>query len=305
MRRYALKRMFLGILCVLGVSVIIFVATRASGDVTYLLLPFDATEQERDFLRAELGLDKPIPIQYVIFIKRAVRGDFGESTRYQQPAMGLILQRMPATLELIGAAFFITLIFGLPMGMASALRRGSLVDLSCRGFALLGQGVPPFWMGIIFILIVAVQLRLLPASGRGGIDQLILPAVTLSWYSVAAIVRLTRSAMLDVLDSEYVKMARVKGNPEWLVIGKHALKNAAIPIITMAGLQVPRLIGSAVIVEIVFGWPGVGKLMLEAVNARDYPVVQAGVFLTSAIVILVNLAVDLAYGLLDPRIRYK
>lgn len=305
MRRYALRRFLLGILCIIGVSIIIFGATRLSGDVTYLMLPEEATQQEVDELRAVLGLDKPIPIQYAIFVKNVARGDLGKSIRYNRPAMEMVLERMPATIQLALAGFVISIVMGLLIGVTSATRRGSLLDTFGKLFALTGQAMPNFWLGIMAILLFSVTLGWLPTSGRGGIEHLIMPAVTVSWFSTAALMRLARSSMLDVLDSEYIKMARLKGNPEWIVVWKHGLRNALIPVVTMGGLQLSMLLGGVVIIENVFSWPGLGKLLVEAIYSRDYSLVQAGVFVTSTILIACNLAVDLLYGVIDPRIRYE
>ncbi len=305
MGKYILKRLLAGFICLVGVSIIIFTAVRLSGDVTELLLPEDATKEDFDRLRSELGLDKPIPVQYVIFVSQAVRGNFGQSTRFTRPAMELVLGRMVATLQLASFAFLIALVFGLLAGVTSARKRGSPLDLVVRVSALFGQSMPSFWLGLMFILIVAVWLGLLPTSGRGGFQHLILPAVTLSLYSIAAISRLTRSAMLNVLGSDYIKMARLKGCTEGRVIWKHGLKNAAIPVVTLAGMQMAQVIGYGVIVETVFAWPGIGKLIVDAVFTRDYAVVQAGITVLSVIYILINIGVDLLYGLLDPQIRFE
>ncbi len=292
-------------ICLIGVSLIIFTAVRLSGDVTELLLPEDATKEDFARLRAELGLDKPIPVQYIIFLKQAVRGNFGQSTRFNRPAMELVLGRLTGTLQLASFAFLIAITFGLLAGVTSARKRGSPLDIIVRLSALFGQSMPSFWLGLMFILIVAVWLGLLPTSGRGGFQHMILPGLTLSLYSIAAISRLTRSAMLNVLGSDYIKMARLKGCSEGRVIWKHALKNAAIPVVTLAGMQMAQVIGYGVIVETVFAWPGIGKLIVDAVFTRDYAVVQAGVSLLSAIYIIINIGVDLLYGVFDPQIRYE
>jgi peptide/nickel transport system permease protein len=305
MARYIAKRLMAGLICLIGVSLIIFIAVRLSGDVTQLLLPEDAKKEDFARLRAELGLDKPIPVQYLIFVKEAVKGNFGMSTRFTRPALELVLGRLPATLQLAGMAFLIAIVFGLLSGVTSARRRGSPLDIFVRVGALIGQSMPSFWLGLMFILIVAVHFGLLPTSGRGSIRHMILPAVTLSLFSIAAISRLTRSAMLNVLGSDYIKMARLKGCSEGRVVWKHALKNAAIPVVTLAGLQLAQVIGYGVIVETVFAWPGIGKLIVDAVFSRDYAVVQAGVTLLSVIYIIINIGVDLLYGVLDPQIRYE
>jgi peptide/nickel transport system permease protein len=306
MRRYALRRILLGILTIIVVSMIIFVASRLSGDVTYLLLPEDATKEEVAGLRAKLGLDKPLPLQYYYFAKNALKGDFGKSYRYtNRQAMEIILERLPATVQLAFMAFSMSIIGGLLLGVLSATRRDTFLDTLAKVFAILGQAMPGFWLGIMMILIFAVVLGWLPTSGRGGISHMIMPATTIAWFSVASILRLTRSAMLDVLDSEFIKMARLKGNPEWLVIWKHALRNALIPVVAMSGLQLAHLLGGVVIAETIFGWPGLGSLILEGVYSRDYALVQAGVFIMSVIFIAINLLVDLVFGVIDPRIRYE
>ena len=305
MRRYALKRILLGILTVLLVSMIVFAASRLSGDVVYLLLPQDATKEEVASLRAKLGLDKPLPIQYLYFLKGAVQGDFGKSYRYtNRQAIEVVMERLPATIQLAFSAFIISIIFGLLLGVFSATRRDSLTDTGAKLFALIGQSMPSFWVSIMAVLIFAVKLGWLPTSGQGGLKYLILPATTTAWFSIASILRLTRSSMLDVLDSEYIKMARIKGNPNYLIIWKHALRNAFIPVSAMAGIQLAHLLGGVVIAETIFNWPGLGSLILEGVNSRDYALVQAGVLVISVTFVTINLAVDLVYGFIDPRIRY-
>lgn len=304
MKRYLLKRLLLGFLTLVGVTIVVFVAVRLSGDVTLLLAPPDATQAEIDKLKMELGLDKPIPVQYFIFIKNIAKGDFGRSIRYHRPAMQLVLSRLPATIELAMLAFCVLVTLGLVFGVTSVMKPGSWFDRCGTVFALLGQAMPEFWIGIMAILIFSVGLGWFPTSGRGGLAHLVLPGLTLGWFSAASIMRLTRSAMLEVMDSEFIKMARLKGNPEWVVIWKHALRNALIPVVSLGGIQLGRLLGGAVVVETVFGWPGLGQLIVDGVYARDYSVVQAGVIVTSTIYITLNLMVDLLYGCIDPRIRY-
>ena len=305
MKRYALKRLLLGLLTLIGVSMIIFVAVRLSGDPVLLLVSPDASEGEMQKVRIELGLDKPIPVQYVIFMKNSLKGDFGRSTRYRMPALELVIRRIPATVQLAFLAFAVSTILGITIGVISATKPGSWLDLSGKTFAMVGQAMPEFWIGIMAILVFSVKLGWLPTSGRGGLQHLILPSLTLGWFSAASIVRLTRSSMLQVMGSEYIKTAHLKGNPEWVVVWRHALRNALIPIVAMGGMQLGRLLGGAVIVESIFGWPGLGQLVLEGINSRDFSVVQTGVFITSTIFILLNLAVDLTYGIIDPRIRYE
>ena len=305
MRRYILKRIFLGIATLIGISIIIFVAARLSGDVAILLAPQDATEKEVQDIRISLGLDKPIPIQYVVFIRSAIKGDFGKSIRYNRPAIDVVLSRLSATVELVGTSFLIAIIIGILLGTVSATHRGSWLDQSGKLFALIGQAMPGFWLGIMAILLFSVTLGWLPTSGRGGLSHLILPALSMAWYSVASTMRVTRSSMLDVLDTEYIKMARIKGVPENIVVWKHALRNALIPVVGLGGMQLAHLIGGAVIIETIFSWPGLGSLIVDAVYSRDYSLVQAGVFFISVFLIALNLLVDLLYGFIDPRIRFE
>ena len=306
MRRYALRRILLGIVTVFLVSLIVFVASRLSGDVVYLLLPQDATQEEVDSLRSKLGLDRPLPVQFLYFLNGAIKGDFGTSYRYTgRQAIDVVFERLPATMELAFSAFFISIVSGLLLGVVSATKRDSVIDTGAKLFALIGQSMPSFWVSIMAILIFSVKLGWLPTSGQGGLKHLILPAVTTAWFSIASILRLTRSSMLDVMDSEFIKMARIKGNRNYVVIWKHALRNALIPIVAMAGIQLAHLLGGVVIAETIFNWPGLGSLILEGVNSRDYALVQAGVLVISVTFVTINLVVDLVYGIIDPRIRYQ
>jgi peptide/nickel transport system permease protein len=304
MLRYILNRILWGIVAMIGVSIIIFVATRATGDVVELILGSGYTPEDAITLRAQLGLDKPIYEQYVIFFGNVIRGKWGYSYRWNEPSMDLVLDRMPATLELTGAAMFFALAMALPVGVYSARKPGGTIDSLARGFAVLGQAMPAFWVGLLLMWFFAVQLRLLPTGGWGTPKQLILPAITLGWFSVASLMRLTRSAMLDVLNSEYIVAARAKGVPEGIVVWKHALKNALMPVVTMFGLEVARLLGGTVIIETIFSWPGVGRLLVDSIFARDYTVVQAGAFMISFFCVAINLLVDISYGLINPRVHY-
>jgi peptide/nickel transport system permease protein len=304
MGRYALKRLVMAFICLIGVSVIVFTAVRLTGDPTLLLLPEDATEQDIAELRTELGLDKPIPVQYLIYIRDMTEGNFGRSVRWKRPAADLIFSRLPATLQLASFSMFISVVLGLLGGVTAARLRGSPWDTTVQLISSFGLSVPGFWLGIMLILIVSVKLHLLPTSGRGTFLHMILPSITLALHSASAMARLTRSSMLNVLGSDYIKMARVKGNAEWRVLWKHALKNAAIPVVTLAGLQLAHKVGQAVIVETIFAWPGIGKLTIDAIYARDYAVVQASVLVVAATYISINILVDLLYGYLDPQIRY-
>ncbi len=304
MWRYLMLRLLQGAVAVLGVSLIVFVSVRLTGDLERFLLPPDAKPEDFARVRHEYGLDDPLPVQYLVFVRRALRGDFGDSWRWHDPAMTVVRDRIPATLQLAGFAAVVSVTIALLVGTLSAVYRGTWLDRSGKAFALLGQSMPTFWVGIVAILLFSVRLGWLPTSGRGGIDHLILPGCTLGWYTAAALTRITRSAMLDVLDAEYIKLARIKGLPEGWVIWKHGLRNAGIPIITLAGIQWAHLLSGSVIVETIFAWPGVGRTIVEAINNRDYAVVQAGTFLMSIVFVAVNLVVDLAYGVIDPRIRY-
>jgi peptide/nickel transport system permease protein len=269
------------------------------------MMPAEASQADIELMRAHLGLDRPWAVQYWRFISNAVQGDFGRSVRFRRPAMDLIAERYGATLELGGLAVVIVILVALPVGVYAAVRRGTALDYTARAFAALGQAVPPFWLGLVLVLIFGVFLGLLPTSGRGTPLHVVLPGITLGWFAVAGLMRLTRSSMLDVLGSEYVKLARIKGLPERTVIWKHAFKNAALPVVTFAALLFVALLNGSIIVETVFGWPGLGLLVIEAVDSRDYPIVQAVVMCLSAMYIGVNLLVDILYGYLNPKIRYS
>jgi peptide/nickel transport system permease protein len=305
MQRYILGRLVQSVASMVVVSMVVFALVRMSGDPIAIMMPAEASQADIDLMRAHLGLDRPWPIQYWRFVSQALQGDFGRSVRFRRPAMDLILERYPATLELGGLAVLIVIALALPVGVYSAVRRGTALDYLARGFAALGQAVPPFWLGLVLVLIFGVLLGLLPTSGRGTPLHVLLPGITLGWFAVAGLMRLTRSSMLDVLGTEYVKLARIKGLPERVVIWKHAFKNAALPVVTFAALLFVALLNGSIIVETVFGWPGLGLLVIEAVDSRDYPIVQAVVMCLSAMYIGVNLAVDVLYAYLNPKIRYS
>ncbi|WP_439683342.1 ABC-type dipeptide/oligopeptide/nickel transport system, permease component [Cupriavidus oxalaticus] len=298
------KRLLHGLISILGASVIIFLISRLSGDPLALLLPADAPPDVIAQTRQHLGLDQPLVAQYLVFLSHAVTGDFGNSYRWQEPALGLILERLPATVELALAALGFSIAMAVPFGVLSAVYRGSWFDRFAKVFAMLGQAMPNFWVGLLLILFFAVQLNWLPAFGRDSWNSLVLPAIALGWYPVAAQTRVVRSAMLDVLDSDYIRMGRAMGLPEGVLVWKYALRNAAIPLVTILGVYFAAMLGGAFVVEVIFAWPGVGRTVVEAVFARDFPVVQAGVMLTSVLFVLSNLLVDLSYGLIDPRIRH-
>jgi peptide/nickel transport system permease protein len=303
MRRYVTSSLLHAVAVALGVSALSFLFTHLSGDPVMLMLPPDATHQQLEEFRQRMGFNAPLPLQYLRFLSGAVHGDFGTSLRHQQPSMRLVLERLPATMELALAGMGLALVVAVPFGILSACRRGSGLDYLGMGGSLLGLSMPNFWVGILGILIFSVKLHLLPTAGRGTWAQLVLPAVALGSYLMALIARLTRSGMLEVLGQDYVRTARAKGLAELIIIWRHALANALIPLVTVIGLQMGELLGGTVVIETVFAWPGVGRLIIQAVFQRDYPLVQAAVFVLAMTFVGANLAVDLAYRYLDPRIR--
>src|SRR5947207_3327204 len=262
---------------------IVFVLTRLSGNPIYLLLDVNATQRDQEILTRHLGLDKPLPVQYGIYVMNVAVGDFGNSIISRRPVTEHIWERLPATVELGFVAMFLSVLIGVPLGMYSAVRRGGVLDTAARVFAVLGQSMPTFWLGLMLILFFGVVLGVLPAGGRGGLLHLVLPAFTLGYFTSAAILRLTRSAMLEVLGSDYIKFARLKGLHEQVVLWKHGLRNALLPVVTFAVLLFVQFLGGAVVTETVFAWPGLGRLILESITTRDYPVVQAGVLVLSAL----------------------
>ncbi|MGA7673221.1 MAG: nickel ABC transporter permease [Nitrolancea sp.] len=311
MTRYIIRRLLYSILVLWGVTLIVFVALRLSGDPVQLLLSQgNPTKDDIAALRHAMHLDLPLYQQYFSFVTHAVRGDFGNSLVYKTPAFGEVMSRMPATLELAIAAYLFALMIAIPTGIISAANRGGISDFFSRFASLLGVSMPNFWLGLMLILLFGVRLKWLPVSGRGeGLRQqaesLVMPAVTLGAIYAGTLTRLLRSSMLDVLHADYVRTARAKGLTESKILMRHALKNALIPVTTLAGLQIGFLLGGAVIVEVVFSWPGVGRLVVDSINHRDYPIVQAAVTLLASVLILANLAVDLLYAFLDPRIQYS
>jgi peptide/nickel transport system permease protein len=304
MLRYFFSRLRLAVITILGVSLIVFVTSRMSGDVTLLLMPQDASQQELAAMRHQLGLDASYPVQYYRFLVNIAHGDFGQSLRYHEPALGLIMSRLPATLELAFSAFILSTIVGLLLGIISARMRLSWFDYGSRIFSITAQSMPSFWVGLMLILVFAVELHWLPTSGDLGVQYLVLPVVTLALVPIASTLRITRSAMLETLDADYIKFLRVKGLAERFIVWKHAFRNALVPVIAISGLTLGFLIGGTVIIETVFAWPGLGNLLVEAIFTRDYPVIQAGVAVTSAFLIFLNLGVDLLFGVIDPRVRF-
>jgi peptide/nickel transport system permease protein len=287
------------------VSTVVFVVMRLSGDPVPLLLPPDAPRSEIFRVRAELGLDRPIIVQYGVFLANIARGDFGRSIHFRQPAMEVVLGYVPASLQLALTAFVLAALVAVPIGLISAIRRNTAIDHVAMGVALVGQSTPTFFLGILFILLLSLQAGLFPTSGRGDWRHLVLPAMTLGAFSMASIARLTRSAVLEVLRADFVRTARAKGLSELFVVAKHTLRNAALPIITITGLQFGTLLGGSVVTETVFAWPGIGRLAIQSIYNRDYPVVQCTVFLSAAAFVLINFLIDVLYGVLDPRLRTR
>jgi ABC-type dipeptide/oligopeptide/nickel transport system permease component len=305
MTQFLLRRCIRAIFALWGVSTIVFIVMRLSGDPVPLMLPPDAPQSEIFRVRRELGLDEPLPVQYAVFLGNVLRGDMGRSIHMRIPALQLATERLPATMELALGAFALAVFVAIPAGLVSALKRNSFWDNLVMSLALLGQSAPTFFIGIVLILVVGLQFHLLPISGRGDWRNLIMPAFTLGAFAMASIARLTRSAVLDVSRLDFIRTARAKGLSEASVLTRHNLKNAAIPIITIVGLQFGTLLGGAVVTETVFAWPGLGRLAIQSIFNRDYPVVQSTVLLVASFFVIVNLMVDIAYGWLDPRIRYS
>jgi ABC-type dipeptide/oligopeptide/nickel transport system permease component len=304
MPRYLIRRLGRALFALWGISTIVFVVLRLSGDPAVLLLPQEASVEDVRRLRHDLGLDDPLLGQYVRFLGHSVVGNFGESLRHREPAIHLVGSHLWATLELSFTAFFIAAMVAVPIGILAALKANSQYDYAVMTLTLIGQSAPTFWIGIMLILAFGLELRWFPIGGRGTLAHLVLPALTLAAFVMASVARLTRASMLDVLRLDYINTARAKGLSTSRVVWKHALKNAAIPVVTIMGLQFGALLGGAVVTETVFSWPGIGRLAIQAIYNRDYPVVQATVCIAAAFFVVINLVVDLLYTLLDPRIRY-
>jgi ABC-type dipeptide/oligopeptide/nickel transport system permease component len=285
------------------VSTVVFVVMRLSGDPVPLLLPPDAPIAEMERVRHDLGLDRSLAVQYGVFLKNVAHGDFGRSIHFRQPAMTVARSYLEATFELGLVAFVFAVVVAFPIGVVSAVRRNSFLDHAAMGLALVGQSAPTFFIGILLILTLSLRLDLFPTSGRGDWRNLVLPALTLGAFTMASIARITRSAVLEVLRADFVRTARAKGVAELWVVAKHTLRNAALPILTITGLQFGTLLGGAVVTETVFAWPGIGRLAIQSIYNRDYPVVQSTVFIAAVLFIAINLVLDILYGFLDPRAR--
>lgn len=305
MLSYLVRRLLATLPVLLGISFVSFMLLHLSGDPTDFLLPIDVPEATRQAFRQAQGLDRPILVQFADFLQKAAVGDFGTSMRFQQSAGSLVWERVGATTELAAAAMLVALLIGIPAGTIAAYRYGGFVDRIVRTVALVGQAIPNFYLGVVCIIVFAVWFRVLPSGGRGTPEQLILPALTLGFALVALIARVTRSCMLDALRDDYIRTARAKGLGETTVVLKHALRNAFIPVLTVIGLQFGLLLNGVVVTEIVFSWPGIGRLAIQSIYARDFPVVQTIVFLSALTFVLLNLLVDMLYAVLDPRISYR
>ena len=305
MSGYIINRLFQGVLTFLGVSVLVFVLGRVTGDPVALLAPDNATAEQKEQIRESLGLNDPVAVQYWNFITKAVQGDFGTSYVSRQSVTKLVKDTLPATLQLAVASFLIAVVVSIPIGILVALKRNTVWDLLGNVLALVGQAMPNFWLALMLMLVFSVKLKLLPISGREGPANMVLPVLTLALAALGYFVRMVRSSMLEVLGQEYIRTARGKGVRELMVVGKHALKNALIPVITVMGIHFGNLLSGAFVIETVFAWPGLGRLGVTALFARDFAVIQGVVLVSTAIFVLVNLVVDILYTLLDPRIRME
>jgi peptide/nickel transport system permease protein len=304
MLRFVVVRLLQSLIALAILSVVVFVLARATGDPLHMILPMSATAEDYANARAYLGLDRPYVEQYLSFVGKAATGDFGNSIRARRPVAELLRERLPNSIKLAVFAMTVSLAIAFPLGIMAAVKKDSALDRTAQVIAVLGQSLPTFWVAIVLVEFVAGRLQWLPAGGIVGFSSYVLPGFTLGWFVVAGMMRLLRSGMLEVLDSEYVKLARVKGVVERRVIWIHALKNALIPVVTFAGIYFAILVTTAIVVETVFAWPGLGRLAYEGITSRDFPVIQAVVLTTAAIVAVVNLCVDCLYAVIDPRIRY-
>ena len=305
MGRFIIIRLLQAFVALIGISILIFVLVRASGDPALLMAGSTSTAEEIDRIRADMGLDKSLPEQYWIFVTDLAQGDLGESFVKQRPVTDMIFELLPNTLSLAGTSFFLSMLLALFLGVLGATRRDTFWDNGVKFIAVLGQALPVFWVGIMAIMIFAVQLGILPTQGMGTFAHFVMPVAVMTFFLLPGMMRLVRSSMLDVLDSEYIKMARIKGLPERIIIWKHALRNALIAPLTVAGMLFAMLITGAVVLENVFNWPGIGRLLLQGVMGRDFAVVQGIILMVAVVVLMVNLFVDILYAYIDPRIRYQ
>jgi ABC-type dipeptide/oligopeptide/nickel transport system permease component len=303
MARFIIRRSLYALITLFILSFTIFSVVRLTGDPITLLAEPGARAEDLDRVRVEWGLDRPFPVQYLSFLKNIATGELGKSFNYEMPVSTLYFQRLPNSLELAAAATLLSFLIGIPAGLISGVRVNTGWDNVGKVVALLGLSIPGFWLGLVLILVFSVWLEWLPTSGQGGWRNLVMPAVALGWYFAASLLRLTRSSMLEVLRSEYIKLARLKGLPGYVVIAVHAFKNALIPVLTLAGVNLVVMINAAVIIEVIFAWPGIGRLLYEGIFQRDFPLVQGVVILAGCMIVLINLVIDILYAYIDPRIR--
>lgn len=305
MGRYLIKRVLTSFIAILGAATLVFCMIRVSGDPVRSMLPAEASAEQVTALRHSLGYDKPLAVQYGDMLLGILRGDLGVSTHYQQDALSLVLERLPATLSLAAMAILLSSIIGITVGTVAAARRNGFFDVISNLFVMAGQAMPVFWLSILLIQYLAVQLHWFPTSGMSGWNSYVLPTLALACYPAASITRLMRSSILDVLAQDYIRTAWAKGFAIWRVVVFQAVKNALVPVITVIGMEFGSLLGGAVVTETIFAWPGVGRLMIQAVNNRDFPLVQASVLVISILFVLVNFLVDVSYTLLDPRVKHS
>jgi ABC-type dipeptide/oligopeptide/nickel transport system permease component len=305
MGRFIVVRLIQTVIALVGISLLVFILVRASGDPTMLMRTATSTPEDIENLKIQLGLDKSPPEQYWIFAKGLANGDLGKSLTKRRPVIEMIGEALPKSLELAISSFVVSMVSALLLGVLAARKRDSILDNGVKFLAVLGQGMPPFWVGIMLIYVFSVYFRLLPAGGTGGVSYFILPVFTLSFYILPGMMRLVRSCMLDVLDTEYIKLARIKGLSENVIIWKHALRNAVITPLTTAGVLFAGLVAGEVIIETVFNWPGIGRLLVEGLVARDFPIVQGITLMVASLILVVNLLVDVLYAYVDPQIRFQ
>lgn len=302
MAKYISKRLLQAIFVLLGVSLVAFIILHLSGDPLSLLISSGATPEQEAAIRTKMGLDDPLYIQYFRFLAQIMHGDFGESLYYKQSTLSLIMNRLPATIQLTFAGILVAIVIGIPFGIIAATKKGSVVDSVVRIIAICGQAIPSFWLGLMMILIFSVKLKWLPTSGRGTFAQMIMPAITVGLFSMASVCRLTRSTMIETLKTDYIRTAKAKGLHKARIIVVHALRNSLLPVVTTIGMEIGHLLGGTLLTETIFSWPGIGSLAVQAITNRDYPLVQTAVLITAFMFVIVNLIVDLLYAVIDPRI---
>jgi ABC-type dipeptide/oligopeptide/nickel transport system permease component len=305
MLQFIVRRTFYSIITLFILSLTIFTVVRLTGDPALLLAEPGARPEDLQRIREQWGLDRPWPVQYASFMKNVFRGELGKSFNYRLPVSELYFQRLPNSLELALAATLISILLGVPAGLLSAVKVNGFWDNIGKIVALMGLSIPGFWLGLVMILVFAVWLRWLPTSGQGGWQHLVMPSIALGWYFAASLLRLTRSSMLEVMRSEYIKLARLKGLPEAVVLALHGFKNALIPVFTLAGVNLVIMVNAAVIIEVIFAWPGIGRLLFEGIFQRDFPLVQGVVVMAGFMIVGVNLIIDILYAYIDPRIRFS